>query len=520
MIKESVESRKKEIAASKELSSWANWDFNWEGDDFKIADIHKLIIYQIHMVTFFGEKSGYGENLEDLDKKLAYLKVLGVNAMELVTEGFIPETHKGMYDLENPLNIKGSNYESKNFANLVKRAHSYGIAVIKVVDYNRFGAGDMNPWRFYDWPEHDKQDYFYEDQQFIPNFGRSEVRKFIRDYVFMWLEKYHCDGIRVKSTDFVGSITNTGNRRERENGLWLLKEINGEIRTKYPDKLLIAEDNGERKFIIEPLVSGGLGFNAQWDSLFMHNIRFVLKQVRDEDRTIQCIVDALVHSYGDSSFSRVIYCESDSGMEKGLTRLPEEIHPGGSDSPYAIKRSVLGAVLTLTAPGIPLLYQGQEFVTSSFFVIGEHPELDKLYNLQGIQQLFGDLIKLRKSDYKDYIGLQGNQLDFIHFNQKEKILAYQRSHPDYSNHRVVIIVNLSYKDYKKYVIGLPAAGRWKLVFNSSSKEYHPSGSSLSIKDFVTKEKPYDGHPFRGSFALPGYSALIFIHYTTDSMEQT
>ena len=153
MDRESVESRKREIAVGKESALWTNWDFNWVGDDFKVADIHKLIIYQIPMDTFFGEKSGYGENYRDVDKKLAYLKVLGINAMELVSEERIPDVHKGMYDPENPLNIEEEKQGSKAFANLVKRAHLHGIAVIKAVDYLRFGFGDMDPWKLYNWPE-------------------------------------------------------------------------------------------------------------------------------------------------------------------------------------------------------------------------------------------------------------------------------------------------------------------------------------------------------------------------------
>ncbi len=35
--------------------------------------------------------------------------------------------------------------------------------------------------------------------------------------------------------------------------------------------------------------------------------------------------------------------------------------PGKADSWYAKKRSTLGAALVLTAPGIPMLFMGQEF---------------------------------------------------------------------------------------------------------------------------------------------------------------
>src|SRR5690606_29429804 len=130
-----------------------------------------------------------------------------------------------------------------------------------------------------------------------------------------------------------------GDDGNQNKGFQLLKEITGEIKSMHPDKLLIAEDDSRNSLIVEPLVNGGLGFDAKWDSRFIHNIRFVLAQARDEDRVIQCIVDALANTYGNSPFSRVIYCESDTETAKGIPRLPEEIHPGRADSPYAIKRS-------------------------------------------------------------------------------------------------------------------------------------------------------------------------------------
>lgn len=513
MDMEGLDSHKNKINPAGEISSGPIWDFNWDGDDFKMVDSTKLIIYQVFIDIFFGEISRTGDDYIDLDKKLGYLKVLGINALELVPYSYPDRNGPVKDDRQDSGNKNRSKFRPIAFANLVKKAHIHGIAIIMVVDY-RYSGPEVEGGEYF-------QDRLYTStENRMVDLERSEVRRSIRDHIFMWLEKYHCDGIRVKDTN---SIRNTsvgyGENRDTESGLRLLQEINGEVKTKYPNKLLIAEDIGEKRFITEPLVNGGLGFDIQWDSKFLYNIRFVLTQARDEDRAIQCIVDALANSLGSNPFSRVVFCESDSCVSKGIPRLPEEIYPERPHSPYAIKRSILGAVLTFTAPGIPLLFQGQEFVDPAFFGRNHLPDWKKMSQLKGVQQLFGDLIKLRKSDYNDYAGLQGNQLDFLHFNQQDNILVYQRGHPEYYDHRVMVVINLSYADYKKYVIGLSEKGRWKLIFNSSSRLYDESGTFLSVKDFTAREKPYDGFPYQGSFALPCYSALLFIHYAVTSRSE-
>ena len=48
-------------------------------------------------------------------------------------------------------------------------------------------------------------------------------------------------------------------------------------------------------------------------------------------------------------------------------RVPEEIWPGYADSWASKKRATLGSALVLTAPGIPMLFQGQELIEGSWF---------------------------------------------------------------------------------------------------------------------------------------------------------
>lgn len=180
----------------------------------------------------------------------------------------------------------------------------------------------------------------------------------------------------------------------------------------------------------------------------------------------------------------------------------------------ARKRAVLGALLLLTAPGIPMLFQGQEFLSNVFFLEDRRPDWDSLSHLEGTARLFADLIRFRKSHLPSYSGLRGQGVNFIHFDQTDKVLAYIRFHKDRPNFKVLVVLNFSGRDYREYRIGVPCSGLWKLVFNSNAKKYDPSYSNLPVGDFEAAEKAHDRFPCSGTFGLPGYTALLFIKYVS------
>src|SRR5258708_23590879 len=77
--------------------------------------------------------------------------------------------------------------------------------------------------------------------------------------------------------------------------------------------------------------------------------------------------DALYHGYNGDAARRVIYTESHDEVANGHARGPEEIWPGNAGSWFSRKRSTLGAALVFTAPGIPMVFQGQEFLAHGYF---------------------------------------------------------------------------------------------------------------------------------------------------------
>jgi 1,4-alpha-glucan branching enzyme len=246
--------------------------FEWRENGFEMADRNALILYQVHVGTFFGDYDQETGTFGQVCEKMRYLKALGINALELVpVSGFPGAAHWG-YDPAHLSAIERTYGGPKVLADLVDTAHRPGIAVIMQVSSAHFDTSAQGLWRFDGVSENGKGGiYFYNDGRSRtpwgdarPDYGKQEVRKYIRDYVFLWLEKYRCDGIRVEATGFVRHTTGgSQGGRELEDGLWLLKEINGEIRSRFPQKLLLAEDLRADRSITRPVVDGGLAFDAQ-----------------------------------------------------------------------------------------------------------------------------------------------------------------------------------------------------------------------------------------------------------------
>ena len=99
------------------------------------------------------------------------------------------------------------------FKRFIREAHAHGIAVIVDVVYNHFGPSDLDLWRFDGWSEGDGGGiYVYNDERAMtpwgatrPDYGRGEVRTFLRDSALTWLEEFRCDGLRFDATVYIRS---------------------------------------------------------------------------------------------------------------------------------------------------------------------------------------------------------------------------------------------------------------------------------------------------------------------------
>ncbi len=482
---------------------------------FVPPSLDRLVIYELHIGTFRTSKEKGPGTFASAETQLPYLRDLGINCIELmpVTE-FAGDLSWG-YNPAHPWAVESRYGGPEGLHAFVHAAHEHGIAVILDVVYNHFGPGDLALWQFDGWSENDKGGiYFYNDDRAAtpwgesrPDYGRGEVRTYLRDNALMWLQAYGLDGLRWDATAYIR--TRDGDESfDLPEGWSLCQWLNDELRAAKAGAITIAEDLRSNPWVVKDTGAGGAGFSTQWDGAFVHPVRSLLTAPCDEDRNLDELIAALRHRYENDCFRRVVYSESHDEVANGKQRLPSEVDQAAADSYAARKRSILGAVLTFTAPGIPMLFQGQEFLEDEWFRDEVPLDWEKLAKHGSIHAAYRDLARLRSNALGHTAGLSGQNIEINHVNHPGKVIAFRRWREGGPGDDVVVVINLSSQRFERYVVGVPASGTWHTRMNTDSKAYSGDFDDHGVIVTEATSDPRDGYDFSVETALAPYSALL------------
>ncbi len=225
--------------------------------------------------------------------------------------------------------------------------------------------------------------------------------------------------------------------------------------------------------------------------------------------------------FNEAAIQRVISSESHDEDANGKARIPQEIDPGDTAGYFARKRSTLAAGIVLTTPGIPMLFEGQEFLENGWFRDDKELDWSKLQTFRGINRLYHDLIHLRRNLYGNTKGLMGPFVRVHHVNDQDKIIAFHRWAESGPKDDVIVVASFTHRAIEKdYRIGLPRGGFWTIRFNSDWKGYSPDFHDVSNLEGVMAEKEdRDGCEYSGVVALPPYALLILSQEETPEQKQ-
>ena len=483
----------------------SNSDFAWTDNDFVAPPLANWVIYELHPGTFAG-------SLDDIVAKLDDLCELGVNVIELMPVAEFAGDQSWGYNPALPYCVESSLGGPDALRGLVDAAHSQGVAVLLDVVYNHFGPSDLDLWRFDGWSENDGGGiYFYNDWRgrtpwgdTRPDYGRPEVRSFILDNAAMWITEYHLDGLRLDSTvNIRNAHGEPGPYGDLEDGFSVLEELTVSTREDHPKAILIAEDLQQDRRITASTSSHGLGFHLQWSAQFVHTIRGALETLDDGSRDIEAVIAAVVGTVEGPE--RVVYTESHDEVANGRTRVPAEIDSGDPASVWAFRRSALGAVLMMTALGVPMLFQGQEWAEEDWFDDARELRWDRRKARPGVVSMWRDLIHLRTGVDPRAHGLSGDRISVHRAVDAPEVVTFWRWGLGGEHAAAVVVVNLHNVD-RDVQVPVPAPGDWKCVFASDWRGYHASGSDL-IAVTAVKETEHDQAVLE--FTMPSYGAAIF-----------
>jgi 1,4-alpha-glucan branching enzyme len=490
--------------------------FNWGGDNFTNPPQNDLFIYEMHVGTFY--TNAPGSKFVAATNKLDYLKNLGINAVELMPIWEFPTDDSWGYNPSQIFAVENAGYGGMDgLKTFVQACHARGIAVLMDVVHNHYGPGDLEMWNFDGFAGNNSIGgggiYFYESNTNLqitpygdtrPNFSSNQVCSFIQDNFTQWLNECHVDGFRWDTPDLM-MHDNKGNHIQTADSL--IYGINQMIHTNYTGKISISED-----------VYHYDDFDSAWDTDFPYHLTPVLTQGLDVNRDMPTVANAIQYNVrygGTAGLGRVAFLETHDvvGDLNGGVRLVKAIDSATPDSYWARKRSTLGAVVTFTAPGIPMLFQGEEMLENQQFSSTRQVDWSKTITYSNIVQLYHDLIGARR-DLKGYTGgLEGDQCSMLQVDNTSKLVAFQRWKSADPRQNAVVIANFANATYNNYTLNFPSAGTWYVHFNSDSTNYGSDyGNSGSY--VVTA----GGNPVQATVAIGPYSALI-LSQTPDAPPQ-
>lgn len=450
--------------------------FDWEDDSFSIPATAQQIFYELHVGTFNRRDAATIGTFEDALEKIDHLARLGITVIELMPITSMAHGYGWGYAPNHIFSVENAYGGRHGLMTFVRECHKKGIAVILDVVFNHF-SNETDLWKFDGWSENDRGGiYFYNDARGDtpwggrPDYGRPEVRQFILDSVTMWLTEYHLDGLRVDSTIYMRNTEGIDNDPAHDiDTAWLLLQDITELAHRIkPNAIMIAEDCANNSYLTRSRGEGGCDFDAQWELGFPHALRAGLGL--QEEPSLVSIRSSLERRYNDSCFERVIFSDSHDTAANGSVRLNQAASLGHAADRAARQRSLLATAITLTAPGIPMLLQGQEFLQDGSFNDWQELQWDRADEHRGMVQAYHDLIQLRLNHYRNTSGLLGNNISVFHQDEAGKVLAYRRWGSG-TNDDVIVIANFANHKYADYQVKLPLTGAWRVRFNSTWRGY-------------------------------------------------
>ncbi len=469
--------------------------YDWDGDRSLTVEPRDLVLYELHIGSFHdpNERDGRPGTFEDAIRRLDHLEELGVNGVCVLPVHEFNGSQSWGYNPCDLFAVEQAYGGPEGFKDFVKACHERGIAVHLDIVHNHYGPENVD---LLDWNGTGKGLWFYTDpgRDMTPwgprvNFDEPMVRNYIRDNAVMWMEEYHVDGFRWDSTRNIRAYDE--GRSPIPEGAAMLEEINRTLRARFPGRLSIAEDS---------LDIGN--FHGSWDYDFHHSVMPQIAAETDADRDIHALASAIGSV---PTMWRVIYTDNhdEAGKINGQVRIASDIDPEDPDSDKARRLSGLASLITLTAPGIPLLFMGNEFQESGTWHDDRPLNWGKRTRHRGLLRLHRDLIRLRRNLDGVSPGLQGRGVDIAGRDDEAGTMTYWRWRRDRPADRAVVAINLSGEEQTP-VVRFPSSGTWRLRLDSNWARYDG-------EDRLGREKTVDlpNGVTKGRMRLAPYSGAIF-----------
>lgn len=516
-------------------------NFAWQDHAWRGLPRERLVIYEMHIGSFTPEGDWTGAA-----KQLPALAELGITCIELMPVAEFSGRFGWGYDGVNlfaPTRLYG---RPDDFRAFVDSAHCLGMAVILDVVYNHLGP-EGNYLRSF------SADYFtnrYENEWGealnFDGLNAGPVREFFIANAGYWIDEYHLDGLRLDATQqiFDASADHVLAAIVRR-----VREAAGPRRT-----FIVGENEPQHARLLLPPQQGGYGFDALWNDDFHHSATVALTKRQEayysdyQGHAKEFVAAATSGFLFQGQYSQWQH-QPRGTPTLGLPAESFVVFLQNHDQIANSATGARGASLTspgawramtcfmLLMPGIPMLFQGQEFAASTpFLYFADHAGALALDVAKGRRKFLSQFPSLasaaaqeRFDNPADADTFQRSQLDHGErarhaeaYALHRDLLALRRDDPTLGDrsYRVegavltdeawllryivsggqdrLLIVNLGLDLALTFIaepLLAPPVGRgWRLLWSSEDPRYGGSGVPLPTE--------------KGMWRVPGRSALL------------
>jgi 1,4-alpha-glucan branching enzyme len=535
--------------------------YPWHDSGFRPPAFNDLVVYQLHVGVFYAQDAR-GRDIRpyrvakflDAVDRIEYLADLGVNALQPLpvvefqgewslgyngTDLFSPEMDYSVappdlppyLDRVNrllarkgaaPLTLQQLSGQVGQLKTFVDLCHLYGLAVIVDVVYNHAGGGfdaqsldhldfpaDPNRWNSIYFSEHD----WAGGKVFA--FQRPEVRDFLIQNARMFLEEYHADGLRFDEVSVI----------DAKGGWSFCQDLTGALRAAKPEAALIAEYWGEHRWLGVWRPPAGMGFDIGYADGIRDGVRSVIAESaggRDAHVRLGRLKAGLERPWNVPSAWQAYHCIEnhdfvlDMDGDHRKPRIAKLADWSDARSWYARSRARVATGLLLTAPGVPMLFMGQEFLEDKLW--SDSPDRADLLlwwdgihgadrHMSDFHRFVRDLIWLRRR----HPALRAEPVNVYHVDEHNRILAFHRWVPG-AGRDVVVVASLREDTFydRSYALGFPLPGQWHEVLDSDVYDHFFNPQAQGNPGGVSA----DGPPLHGlgqsaGITIPANSLLVF-----------
>ncbi len=466
--------------------AWEDADFVKNRAAFQTGNV-PVSVYEVYLGSFTAPEEGepYANYRKIADRLIPYVKEMGYTHVELMPVMEHPLDASWGYQVIGyyaPTSRYGS---PQDFMYFINELHKAGIGVI--LDWvpahfprDVYGLSNFDGTCLYEHLD-PRQGAHPHWGTLIYNYGRPEVSNYLIANALFWVEKFHADGIRM---DAVASmlyldygkndgewVANIYGGNENLEAMEMIKHLNSMMKKRNPGVLTIAEESTAFPMITKEPKDGGLGFDLKWNMGFMNDY---LGYIRYDPYFRS-------HHHGELTFS-MIYAYSERFML--VFSHDEVVHgkatllgkmPGTTEQKFANLR--LTYAYMMTHPGTKLLFMGQELGEFDEWNEGRlvEWELTAYPEHEGLSRLVSDLNGIYRSN-PELFALDDSPEGFEwinHISAEQCTLTFVRKGRE-ENEMLLIAANFSGIPLE-LTTGVPAAGKYKEIFNSDDEKYGGSG---------------------------------------------